>query len=56
MITEIMLCIGCLTMVCAYLVRENEHKEELEQYYQKGYEKGYGKGLYENVIKMSSED
>ena len=49
---DIVMGIGCLAIIAAYFVREQEHKKELRA----SYEKGYKKGLNELVVKMCSEE
>lgn len=49
---DILFCIVSIILTIGYVMREKEHKQELND----SYEKGYLAGLNENVVKMSSED
>lgn len=49
---DIVMCIFSVAIVACYMAREKEHEQELKD----SYEEGYKAGLYENVVKMSSED
>lgn len=49
---DILFIIVSLILAICYWVREQEHKKELQD----SYEKGYNDGLCEQVVKMSSKD
>lgn len=48
---DILFIVVSLILAICYWMREQEHKQELQD----SYEKGYKKGLYENVVKFSED-